>query len=183
MCVLVDEPTDVLHTVVCVFGAHELVGVPYQVDVQRWDEERCGRALHQVQKPTKTNHQLNQFPPHKPTTTNKKHSGSKGRKTVHSRMISRPRMHQQHLLDPILKIHRVRPRERVHLVDEGALPDDSTDKLHRERPVVDICTEYTSRSSIEDRLISLHAHDCRNTYLRWLPWNAGYAVLLSFSIE
>ena len=48
---LVDEPPDVLHTLLRVPARRELVRVPREVDVERRDERCRGRRGHQVEEP------------------------------------------------------------------------------------------------------------------------------------
>ena len=48
--ILVNKPSDVFHAITLVLLRHELMCVPDEIDVQRWNEERGWRGREEVQK-------------------------------------------------------------------------------------------------------------------------------------
>ena len=58
---LIDITIDILHAVKLVDVTFHLVGVPCQVNVQCWHEERARRRAHQVQESTSSHIQQNNF--------------------------------------------------------------------------------------------------------------------------
>lgn len=122
---LVKETADVLCTIFVVEVAHKLVGVPNEVDVKRWHHHSLCRRGQKVQEPLKAF--VSFTVPHV--------------KAGNVRVISTYSLCQDDLVVRSVEISWDGPTCPVHLLNERILPDDSTDEIRGERPVVGVGTD------------------------------------------